>query len=355
MNKIILLVITFFTVSACTTGSLLEQLPDRRPDYRQSNTRRKIELPPDLSRLQTQNPDINPPTTYSAYEKTALERSQRDFIDVLPALKGVEVVEQKGELPYIRVDADATTAWRLVEKYWQNQGITLKVDEPTLGIMETDWLENLNDRPQNFINKLLGFVHDTDRRDHYRLHFSRQQNQTLIQIIYRASEQVADYDFPTHKTPSGFHWQLSDTENPALQLEMTRRIALFIAQHLAPNNAHISAAPANSFLQPLADGQPALWIQAPYAQAWQLLETALEKTGFAIVQENYQEGRFRVHYSPATAHPLFSRSKKSAAESYTLRLSDQGEKSLVIVQNRDGGALSAAKAQTVLTRLKTRL
>lgn len=364
-------------LTACSSGSLRDTLPDRRPDYRQSSVGRNIEVPPDLSGTslndQLSVSDFNPAAvaSYSDYNDARIQRDDRGFIEVLPALYGVQVYEPAGQLPYMIIDTDASTAWQVVRKYWAYNGIRLKVDDPSIGVMETDWLENVGDMPSTgisgFLNNVLGFASDSDERDRYRLRFSRlSPSQTQVALIYSKSEQVAEYDFPTQTTdPSGFTWQLSDTNNPELQLEMTRRIAVFASNELQRSSGLVAAtenesAPALStgFAQitTLPDGQPALIMPGNYAQSWRVLGIGLDKASFAILGDDYQNGTYRVRYQPQSDlktrsyfSSLWGSDDEPASQrpEYLVRLSDQGAQSIAVVQNGDGSPANAAQAEAV--------
>ena len=56
-------------MTACSNTSLRDAIPDRRPDYRQSNVSRQLEVPPDLSGGtlddQLTVPDMNPASVAS--------------------------------------------------------------------------------------------------------------------------------------------------------------------------------------------------------------------------------------------------------------------------------------------------
>ena len=156
---------TILALTACSsTGSLTDKLPDRRPDYRQSNVSRTLEIPPDLSRSsiddQMSVPGLNPSAvaSYQAYNEDNVVRNQRGYIEVLPQLYGVQVIEQPGALPYIQVAADTSTTWAAVKKYFETHGIRLKTQEPAIGLMETDWLENLSDLPRTGFSGLLDSI-----------------------------------------------------------------------------------------------------------------------------------------------------------------------------------------------------
>lgn len=377
MKNKLLLTSSAVVLAACSTGSILDNLPDRAPDYRQSNIGRKIEVPPNLSNASLDSQagisDMSPApvASYRDYEQARVQRNARGYIEVLPTLYNVQVIESAGALPYISTAADPSSAWQIVKRYWQNNGVRLATDNPQIGIMETDWLENASSKPSagigGFLNNLLGFLSDSDQRDRYRLRFSRNaQGGTDIALIYTQSELVTARDYGLASEPAGFTWQLSDTINPELQLEMTRRIALFISAELEKNagiaQTQSGAAPATSSightqLMQLADGQPALAIYGNYAQSWRVLGIALDRASFAIENAQYETGTYRVRYSPPTAEvkrSFFARlwgSKDEPAQQqpqYLVRLADQGNVAVAIVQNPDGSSANAAQAQALL-------
>lgn len=363
-------------LSACSTGSLLDHLPDRAPDYRQSKIGRKIEVPPNLSNASLESQallsDISPSpvASYSDYEQARVQRNARGYIEVLPSLYQVQVVEMSGQLPYISTAADPSSAWQIVKRYWQNNGVRLATDNPQIGIMETDWLENASKKPSTgvsgLLNGLLGFLSDSDQRDRYRMRFSRNaQGGTDITLIYTQTELVESQHYGLSSGPAGFTWQVSDTINPELQLEMTRRIALFISAELE-KNAGIAKAQASGKTPNTAighsqltqvNGQPALAIYGNYAQAWRVLGIALDRASFAIESSQYETGTYRVRYMPPTAEKeqgFFARlwGSKNEPENnnpqYLVRLADQGNMAIAVVQNPDGSNANTAQAQALL-------
>ena len=385
MKTHILSLIAALLVSACSTSSLRDAIPDRRPDYRQSNVSRQLEIPPDLSGGtlddQLTVPDMNPASvaSYRAYSQDNAVRDKRGFIEVLPQLYGVQVIEQPGTLPYILVSADTTTTWTAVKKYWENNGIRLRTQEPAIGLMETDWLENLSDLPRTGISGLLDGIirltHDSGTRDRYRVRFSREGDKTGVSIVYSQAEEKAVRD-GNNKDPQGFRWQQSDNDNPELQLEMTRRIALFISAELRRQNelqqkhgdAGASAAASGVRAQlTTADGKPALAIQGNYSQAWRVLGIGLDKASFALEKQDYNSGTYQVQYQPQSAEKaektgfwarLWGGKKPQKADNaprYLIRLADQGDHSIAVVQTLAGKAASDKEARALLETVQSAL
>lgn len=383
MNKKIsfILISAAFSLGGCSSDSSISSILDRSPDYKTSSVSRKIEVPPDLSDAALDTSlavsDFSPSSvsSYNDYYGARVKRNSRGYIEVLPQLYKTKVNEQQGQLPYISTEANPTVAWQLVKKYWQSNGVKLSTESAQIGIMETDWLENAGARPQTGLNglisSLLGFLTDSDTRDRYRLRFSHNNNGgTDIAIIYTKSELKPEYDHPTSKHPAGFRWDLSDTEKPEYQLEMTRRIALYISGELEKNPALLeinpsdtssSARPATkavgqSRLTNLSNGTPALEITGDYAQSWRVLGIALDRASFEILSSDYDRGTYQVKYRPETDKKkkgLFSLFGKDKEERpvYLVRISDQSDKTLTIIQRADGSPASKEEARELLEML----
>lgn len=229
-------------LSACQTVKLSKLVPDRRPDYRQSSLNNPLEMPPDIVRSNYDNrlivPDLNPNQTasYKAYAEDTRQLSSYQN-DVLPDLSHVEIIESNHAPSYLLVAADANTVWQATVRFWQNNGIYLRTNNPELGLMETDWLEYQSDAPKSFLGSLLSFATDSGIRDRYRVQFSRPSAaQTKILILHNDMEEVIDED--ARGNYQGYHWQQNDKGNPALQLEMTRRLAHFINAELRRADYH---------------------------------------------------------------------------------------------------------------------
>lgn len=390
INRIVLIT-SLVSLYACSSGNITDAIPDRRPDYRQSRSGNALEVPPDLSKAAIDDqlliPDLDPSAiaSYSAYEVDQVKRDQRGYIEVLPPLNGVQVIENQGEIPYIIIAEDASIAWKNVKKYWMNNGIRIKFAEPTLGLMETDWLEDTSNLPKSgFANLfgLLSFLHDSGERDRYRIRFSRlAEQQTQIVLLHTKSEEVVqEDDIKGGRAQSEariYTWKLSDQADPEKQLEMTRRLALFLsAQYRRDHN--IDTQPTTKTqttditrakLENLPDGTPALRIEGDYAQAWRVLAIGLDNAGYLLEGQDYQQGGYLVRYAPKTVESskpgffarLFSKKKKKQQEpestqpQYAVRLADEGQYSIAIVQTPEGRPADIDEARKVLEAVAAQL
>lgn len=370
------LIISALLLGACSSAGNLDNLiPDRRPDYRSSHLENALEVPPDLSSANVSSryniPDFNPGSaaSYNAYHDARVQHDQRGFIKVLPPLNGVALIEAPGQLPHLIVAAAPDTVWPLVKRYWNQQGIRLAKADPAVGIMETDWLLNKADLPSTgvsgLLDSVLGFVSDTSERDRYRVVFSRDSaGRTVLTLLYSQSVEKKRHEQALTGGESGYEWTLSDTDNPELQREMTRRLALYLSNQFAQRpTAQDAGQGGNGQFAQLGrskDGMIVLALNAAYAQAWRALGNALDNASYAIEQADYAQGAYQVQYRPQSAEQsgepglwdkLVGNDKKpvqSSAPHYLVRLADQGKYSVAVVQNSDGSPASPQAARTLL-------
>ena len=157
-----LLVAAVTALGACSTN-LDTLVPDRRPDYRRSTLSQPLEVPPDLTASTIDDtlviPELNPAgsASLSAYANergSARPQQAQKSEAVLPAQPGI-TLEQAGNQRWLVVVAPADQVWPKVREFWTSHGFALKRDDPTIGIMETDWVENRADIPQDGIRAVL--------------------------------------------------------------------------------------------------------------------------------------------------------------------------------------------------------
>jgi outer membrane protein assembly factor BamC len=114
-----------------------------------------------------------------------------------------------------------------MRKFWTDIGFVLAVEQPTLGIMETDWAENRVNMPDRCIEGLIGKVADvffnSYKRDKFRTRLEQgtEPGTVDIYISHRGAEQVP----PTlidNRSPAAFVWAVMPAD-PGIEAEMLGR------------------------------------------------------------------------------------------------------------------------------------
>ena len=180
--KWILLVSAGLTIFGCSnTEEMLDTvLPAQNPKYQSSSALAPLEVPPDLSSHSIQDQLLLPGeqatggANYSDYAEQ--DGSATTVALVLPELTNVRVARD-GDQRWLVIKANPDEVWPQVREFWFTEGLQLKKEDPTIGIMETDWAENRADVKKGLIQKLLEKVstklYSAATRDKFRVRLER--------------------------------------------------------------------------------------------------------------------------------------------------------------------------------------
>lgn len=194
-------------LSGCSTIDNI--LPDYRKDYQKSKTEPELEVPPDLINSTTKGQDLSIPEV-------------RNTKAVLPVSKQAKV-KRDANNRWLEVEAEPKIAWAKIKQFLLKNELSLKTDNPSTGIMETEWAEYKADIPQTgirkFFAKALGSSYSTGNRDKFRIRLERATNITRIFVTHKGMEEVSH--------ANNFIWQ-NRPSDPELAAEMLSRIKVFL-------------------------------------------------------------------------------------------------------------------------------
>src|SRR5436853_5543306 len=199
----------------------------KRIDYKSTSAAPPLELPPELS--QPRYDDRFAVSTASGLAAANAARPNRN--DLLPSNPDARIA-RAGNERWIVAKATPEQAWSIARQYWTDTGFAVALEQPTIGVMETDWAENRADVPAGFLQRTIGKYVDvfgfgsTYKRDKFRTRIERGSEPGTVEIYisHRGSEQV-----PTTKIdnaqPAGFTWAVMPTD-ANLEAEMLTRLML---------------------------------------------------------------------------------------------------------------------------------
>ena len=258
---------------------------------------------------------------------------------------------------WLVVNRSADQLWNPVREFWQESGFLLALDQPNLGIMETDWAENRAKIPQDFIRNALGKVLDsvysTAERDRFRTRLERTPSGgTEIYISHRGMIEVYSN---TQKDQTV--WQPRPTD-PELETEFLRRLMVKLGVPQEQSRALVASGAAKPTSRVATVGNaPVVQIDEGFDRAWRRVGLALDRTGFTVEDRDRAQGTYFVRYvepnadkkEPGFFGKLFSRSDKDAAPlKYRINLKSQGESTTVSVLNASGAPETSANAQRIV-------
>jgi outer membrane protein assembly factor BamC len=186
--------------SLVTALSACDSIPfiDNSSDYKGAGRSRPLEVPPDLTAMRTSSTyNVPGSTSYSAYSQNQEVQEQNGPQPVLADMKNVRMVKA-GQQRWLVVNAPPEKIWPIVRDFWLDQGFAVRVENPELGVIETEWLQSDAIKPKEdnrgygekfdaWLDKLSGFA---DRRK-FRTRLERGEKDGTTEI------------YMTHRTVAG--------------------------------------------------------------------------------------------------------------------------------------------------------
>ena len=351
----------------------------KRIDYKSTSAAPALEIPPDLDTPRFDD-RFSAPTTASglAAQQSGGRAKQTELLPQNPDAR----VVRAGTERWLVVRATPEQAWNTARQFWTDLGFVVAVEQPAIGVMETDWAENRaeipNDPVRNLIGKYIDIFYTTYKRDKFRTRIERgiEPGTIEIYISHRGMEQV-----PTTKidggSPAAFAWAVLPP-NPNIEAEMLGRMMLrFGAPQPAVTTAlAATAAPApgqpatgdKARLERSPDGTAKLVIDDSFDQAWRRVGLALDRTGFTVVDRDRTSGLYYVRYADPDSDArkaqeagwldklmFWKTDDKDRPEQYRIKVAEEPPKSVVTVQDPKGATDRTANSERILALLREQL
>ncbi len=269
----------------------------KKIDYKSSAGAPMLEVPPDLTT----------PTYDDRYQVTtasgvAAARAAGKTTELLPVTADARVA-RSGSQRWLVVKTTQEAAWTTLRDFWIKNGFVIAVEQPGLGIMETDWAENRADLPkdmmQQFSSKYISFANDSYKRDKFRSRIERGSEPGTVEIFisHRGAAQLPS------KISDGagedYNWATTPP-NPELEAEFLERLMLAFgtpAPEAAQAVAAMTNAPDKARIEKGNDGSSKLIVDDTFDRAWRRVGLALDRTGFTVVDRDRSKGLYFVRYS----------------------------------------------------------
>jgi outer membrane protein assembly factor BamC len=298
-------------------------------------------------------------------DETALTATQPQASRVLPKQRNIRIVRDGG-LRWLEVDLQADMLWARLREFWGHMGLTLKRDEPQLGIMETEWAENRADIPEGFIRGLISKVfkgaYSAPTRDKYRMRIEPlDAGISALYLTHYGVEQVNVEAGELEKTV----WKPrpSDTE---LSNEMLNQLLVYLGvpeeQRRSLAAKQVTVSPRASLIEE-GDEVTAVAIDEGFARAWRRTGIVLDRLGLVVEDRNRSAGIYYIAVTDLAEEAgggekgwfasLFSGDEdEEMSKRYRIVLTVRGEKTEAHLQNVDGGAADAKARRELLTKLR---
>jgi outer membrane protein assembly factor BamC len=367
-------------LAGCGSSSVIDDmLPDQRLAYKkQREATENLEIPPDLSKGEFNDALDVPAAGSSTFSEYAGERSKRREVAtsgaILPDVKDVQL-RRDGTSRWLEVSAPAEAVWPRVVSFWREQGILLVEQNPAVGVMKTDWLENRAEIRQDFMTRMMMKVaeglHATSTRDQYRVRLERGPKPGTTDIYLTHTAMVERLLSNTAGEGANIVWEPAPSD-PGKEAEMLQRLMAYMGVTErraavavaggAPATTEGAARPTTARL--VSDGAgSALIISEEFRRAWRQAGVALDRTGFAVEDRDMSAGTYYVRYDPGSegarkkegffSRMAFWRDKQiDPVKKYQVKLVANGAETRLTVLNAAGERDDTVAGKKILSLLQ---
>lgn len=364
-------------LTACSSTKLDEYLPDQRLEYKkQREAADNLELPPDLTAGTFEDaldiPDVGGSATYSEYVGERTKRRQvATSGDVLPEVRNV-TLHREGDRRWLEIQGAPQQVWPRVVSFWREQGILLTEQDPTAGVMRTDWLENRAEIRKDFVTntlrKVVDGLYETSTRDQYRVRIEPGlgRGTTDLYLTHRSMNERLVRDSAGEGASTV--WEPAPAD-PGKEAEMLRRLMVYLgvteqraSQEFARGGT--AAAPPKSRLVQDGGGS-ALLIDEDFRDAWRLVGVTLDRVGFAVEDRDRTQGVYFVRYDDpdkgekkkgfASKLAFWRSDDVDTVTQYRVHLTQEGSQTRVVVRDQAGQRDDSPTGQRILTLLSEQI
>ncbi len=362
MAKALILVLSaVLALAGCSklVPKLDEVVPDNRVAYRKSKTLPDLEVPPDLTTDAIKDrmaiPEGGDVATYSTYQERVAERKREEELE-RTANDAVRVLDNEHVLA---VQGATTQIWPQLVALMGELGYQLELNDEELGIIETTWVENEEELHRE---KFKIFAEPGE-----------EAGTTVLYISNRAEELV--------QKDGEMVWQpkARDAEREKILVSRVQEALSGTAPGESSTVSAASATPSNAGSDDASEetadvsggraeiisaggGKVYLAVKEEFAAAWRSTGVALERAGYDVDQSDKDRGIYYIRV-PAQEGDVTERGVLSKLKFWgdddehelQLNLTGVGEKTEVVVLDKEGRWETGSVSKRILTRLNREL
>lgn len=285
-------------------------------DYKGAGRSKPLEVPPDLTASPVSDAySIPGGTSYSTYSQ--VQEGQEPAVEkVLASPEGVRL-EKAGAQRWLVVNAPAEKIWPVIREFWTDMGFAVRVENPQLGVMETEWIDsdaikkdesgNFGNKFDKWLDKLSGFADKKKFRT--RLDRGNDANTTEIYMTHRSVSGAPDDGKNRVQTQlgeidTGYRLDAkttkeADANDAELDDELLRRLMVKLGVEEQKSKSILAQAVTLKRAEVVkeTDGSATLVLNDPFDRAWRRVGLALDRIGFVIEDKDRSNGVFFVRYA----------------------------------------------------------
>ncbi len=343
LRNLILLVCALSIFGCSSLPSLDEVLPDKRKTYRKSQDLPTLEVPPDLTVTQGEYaaaiPSDEQANTLSEFERQRAAGTRKSIGGAV--LGGGQ---SDGE-QWLALKGSKADVWPQLDQFWQEKGYVLDLDDAELGVQETDWKEEDGAKHKFKIFTEPGESGDT-------ILFLSSERQELSEGDWLEAAPDVDLEKKVIRKLS-LHFYGTEFENTVSTKESNS------SSSTSTTSKPKVIRPKAEVLQ-VSDGKSYLAIPQEFTRAWRDTERVLERAGYTVQDKSQEKGTYNILYFKPKGEEkkgMFSKLKfwgddDDEGKPYQLSLTGVGNKTEIIVLDKDGEWETGEEAGAILSKLR---
>jgi len=357
-------------------GTIKKTVGTKEVEYKSTETVPSLEIPPDLTNTVGDDRLAIPGARSATYSELAgrQEAQAPGTVQVLPK-SATAHLERAGAQRWLVIDAPPDAVWPRLREFWIENGLTLAKENPSTGVMETEWAENrtniTSDFFQELLGKYMGSKYSTGFLDkfHVRIERGREPGTTELYLSHQGMvEKVSDINSDSVVTT---YWEPRPPD-PDLEAEMLRRLLLHfgVSEERATQMAQKSeqpvaqAAARASLASAQGGGHKVLTVADNFESAWRRVGLALDRVGFTVEDRDREQGVYYVRYvdpdagsgKPGFFARMFGRGKKELDNyNYQVKLTESGADTQVTALDKAGKPDASGTGDRILGLLYDQL
>jgi len=160
----VLLVLAVFALSACSTTS---------------KTMDPLKVPPDLSQPDGGGDSNDAITSYSVYQQSLNPQGEGKLLQHYEDMRFV----RDGSQFWLEIHDSPNSVWNSLRGFFTRLGFKIVSEQPTLGLMQTNYKQNLANIPSNWFLKVINKLSSTGIMDSYRAHLEYDDAKQVTRVF----------------------------------------------------------------------------------------------------------------------------------------------------------------------------
>ncbi|MFT5663273.1 MAG: outer membrane protein assembly factor BamC [Gammaproteobacteria bacterium] len=258
--------------------------------YLDSRTAEKLEIPPDLT-VTTQADDIQLPANFST------DSDDSKALKKIPVLVKVDSIklEGRGDFHWLSVDEPVDNLYQLVKNFWSSEGYEIKIDEPVIGLLQTEWTfgeEGSDKKDTSFLMKFFTSDDLSATQNQFRTRIERDAETGTGRIYISHRGTAYEHILQTKKNEDirQNEWQLVPP-NSEFEVEMLSRLMIYLGLQQAERDEQLANmklfAPLASIHADYAQNETYLLVKDSYSKTWHRTLHQLDRMNIEVVSSSF--------------------------------------------------------------------